>query len=175
MSTDQKPLPHGFAFHDMPNTAANRALIKRFRAFLNRDRYDMVVRGNGPRVAPAVASGQHPKRYRQSLPLPLSKSLRVYMVDRVTREQNHREWLKQNDRINVLTKEVRQHNDTLRTALFERDCARKEAESHLLAFHRLEATLVTKQAEVNRVNRRLNEMPRLSLWIESLFNYFKRG
>jgi len=66
----------------IPNNEEGQKAINIIRKGLNRDRYKLRLRANGPRVKYAVADGLHPRAYDQDLPMEYAESIRVYIENK---------------------------------------------------------------------------------------------
>ena len=76
--TTQKKSPPVLVFR-VPANAEGKAFIAYLRAYLNRERYSVRVRANGPRVKHSLARGWGRRGLDQSLPLEYAKEYRVYL------------------------------------------------------------------------------------------------
>lgn len=72
--------PH-YALRGIPNDKEGQKLLAGIRRYANRERYEVVVRNNGPRAEAARAEGLHPDAYRASIPKRHATSFRVYFED----------------------------------------------------------------------------------------------
>jgi len=79
-----------FQLSDIPNNDVGLAFIDQLRSFTNYERFRVRVRGNGPRVAPALKAGLRRKAYDQDIPLAKAATLRVYIEDKTENETYER-------------------------------------------------------------------------------------
>ena len=76
-----KPTPPGFDFSGIPNNRAGRRFIAQMRTYANRAMIGTVLlRGNGPRKAAALADYGRARAYDQCLPIRHAKTFRVYLL-----------------------------------------------------------------------------------------------
>lgn len=155
--TSTRPSPR-YAMHGIPNNRAGRAFVAAVRRYLNHERYKIVTRANGPRVATAAADGVSAEQYRQGLPLRHAKSLRLYLNDAPARlaEQRAERRLSEEWHLN--------RYDALLT---ERNLWKQRHENMLASYSQAER-------ERNNLSERLQRMPRLALWIERMRNWWRK-
>ena len=66
----------------IPNNEEGQIALGLIKKGLNRDRYKLRLRANGPRTKHAVANGLHPRAYDQDLPMEYAESIRVYIENK---------------------------------------------------------------------------------------------
>lgn len=79
-----------YVLSGIPNNDVGLAFIDQLRSFTNYERFRIRVRGNGPRVAPALKAGLRRTAYAQDIPLAKAATLRVYIEDKTENETYER-------------------------------------------------------------------------------------
>ncbi len=66
----------------IPNNEEGQITLGLIKKGLNRDRYKLRLRANGPRTKHAVANGLHPRAYDQDLPMKYAEYIRIYIENK---------------------------------------------------------------------------------------------
>ena len=78
MYRDQKHIGHRYVFSNIPNTEEGRQTIHKLRKWLNKDTYNMRIRGQYLDKT-KLSDGETWKNYNDGQPLSKSKCIRVYL------------------------------------------------------------------------------------------------
>ena len=78
MLNDQKHIGHRYVFSNIPNTEEGRQTIHKLKKWLNKDTYNMRVRGQYLDKT-KLSDGESWKTYSDGQPLSKSRCIRVYL------------------------------------------------------------------------------------------------
>jgi hypothetical protein len=150
----------------IPANREGRRFLSRLRGYLNRDAYSIILRGSGPRAAPARKNGVHPSRYRQSLPLSEAKTMRLYVNTKPGATDSEADMLRARlrmaqDDIGRLRLDLGDADENIRRARFQRDCREHD-------FDHATGMLSQMQELLHARERALSNVP---AWIVRFFNW----
>lgn len=143
--------PPGYVLSGIPVDEGKTAL-RWFRKYLNRDRFELKVRGSGPR-----------KKYEYSVPLSRATSLRVYIKDKLEDSRLHERLGAMENRVDTLVR--------IRLQLEAENASLMRSITHAQALH--SALVDDAQAAYcrgwNAATKRYSVVPR---WVVSIFDFF---